>query len=92
MQSTVERMAYLTILLIFIGLGMAIYVLYNQIHTQSELSQQIKQAVEDLEQDKAARDKIIIDHINCIGLFLSQPNRANVKIGDLQNCRIEPIP
>jgi hypothetical protein len=88
LQSAVERMAWLTILLIFIGLGIAGVLLYQQGHNQAKINQEIKRAVEDLKADKAVRDKLILDHVDCIGVFLSRPNRVNVRIEDLQNCKI----
>jgi hypothetical protein len=91
MPSAVERLLYLTLLMIFIGVSMAIFVLYAQLQAQERVSREIKQAVNELKLDKTAKDKIILDHINCIALFLSQPNRPNVRIEDVENCKITEI-
>jgi hypothetical protein len=88
--SAVERLLYLALLMIFVGTGIAVFLLVQQLNAQGQTSREIKQAVEELKADKAARDKVLIEHIDCIGLFLSQPNRTEIHIEDLHDCKISP--
>lgn len=90
MPSTVERLLYFTILMIFLGISLAIGLVYIQLHNQATISKEIQRAVAELKSDKAARDKVILDHTDCIAFFLSQPNRAEIRISDIQNCKLAP--
>lgn len=85
---TVERLLYITLFLIFIGVGIAVFVLYWQLHATRVTSNEIQRAVIELKSDKAARDQQVLEHINCIALFLAQPNRAEVRIKDIEQCKI----
>ncbi len=87
-NNLVERLLYIALLLIFVGVGIAVWVLFAQLHASERTTKEIQQAVMELKADNAASNKRILDHVDCIGLFLSQSNRAEIKIEDLQNCTI----
>ncbi len=90
LQDPVERLLYLNLAAMFalvLLIGAKIIV---KLHNQVKTDRKIKQTVTELENDKAARDKIILNHLDCVASLLSQPNRGSVRIIDLQNCKLGP--
>lgn len=90
MPSTVERLLYLTLLLIFAAVSLGVGAVWLQLRSQATITKEVQKAVADLKSDKALSDKVILDHTNCIAFFLSQPNRAQIRISDIQNCKLAP--
>lgn len=78
-NATVERLLYITLAMIFVGLSIAVTVLIGMLRAQQNTTNQVKNAVVELE-----------SHTNCIALLLQQSNRGAVRIGDLENCKIVP--
>lgn len=68
--------------------GIAVYFVAAQFKAANQSQKIIQQLVAEIKANQDASDKKILDHIDCIGLFLAQPNRAEVRLEDLQNCKI----
>lgn len=86
--TTIERLLYLTLLLVFLALTIGVGALFIAVQNQLRLTGDIHDAVTEIKTDKMTTDKLVLDHINCIAIFLSQPNRAQVRISDIENCKI----
>lgn len=87
-ESIVERLLYMALALLLVLTGISSYFLALQLRNTNATQKAIKSIVDQIKANQDTGDKKILDHIDCIGFFLSQPNRAEVRIEDLQNCKI----
>lgn len=75
LQSTIESMLYMLLLLVFAGLLVVGIVAHNVTTKINQQQQEINQATQNIEKQ----------NICLVSLFL-QPNRANLTLADLNTC------
>lgn len=88
MKDSIERLLYIALVLLFILTGISGYFLALQLHSANASQKAIKAIVEQIKTNQDSGNKQIIDHLDCIVLFLSQTDRANIRIQDLQGCKL----
>jgi hypothetical protein len=75
----IERLLYLSLVVLFIAGGLGIYIVSLQLQTIDSLSKDIQT------QALATRN-----HTDCVALLLTQPNHQQLRIQNLQDCKIGP--
>jgi hypothetical protein len=81
LRDPVERLLYLSLVVLFIAGGLGIVIVALQLNTLNQLGNSIKQQA-----------NVVERHTDCVAFLLSQPaaDRGSLRIQDLQNCRIGP--
>ncbi len=78
-KDPIEQLLYVSLavlMLIIVLTGIGVAVRYHEDQNQTKALQQVVQK-EDA-------------HLDCVALLLTKPNRGNLRIQDLNNCRIGP--
>ncbi len=83
LQSTVERLLYLLILLVFSAIMVSIPFQINLYKRLDGQQQAIKQGVDSIKQEQ-----------QCIAAFFLQPDRTNITVANLKICNnvVESLP
>lgn len=79
-QSSVERLMYFILMLVFVGIMIEIPAIYSVINRMDQQQKSINDGVMDIEQQ-----------IACIGAYFNQTDRANLRIPDLEQCNITRV-
>ncbi len=79
LQDPVERLLYISLAILMLiilltGVGIAV-----RLHEDDMQAKQLQGAVQKEN-----------DHLDCVALLLTKPNRGNLRIQDLNNCKIGP--
>lgn len=77
LKDPIERLLYLSLVVLILAAGLGIIIITIELHTLNVLGKNIQTQATTVER-----------HTDCVALLLTQPDRASLRITNLENCRI----
>jgi len=79
LQDPVERLLYISLAVFFLIVFLSIVGIFVRLKESSDQARALQSVVTEENQ-----------HVDCVALLLAQSNRSDIRIQDLDNCRIGP--